>query len=104
MRYLTNTMDLHLVLRYDAVRIARWHVDAAYAVHDDFKSRSGGVLFLHDEGGGIASGSTKQKLNVRSSTEAELVAVDDFLAKVVWLRKFMEELGYPLEKNIFISR
>ena len=43
---------------------------------------------MHPGGGGIAAGSVKQKLNTRSSTMAELVAVDDFLSKVLWVRNF----------------
>ena len=98
-KYLKNTKDLHLVLRYDGCAIARWHVDASFAVHSDFKSHSGGVLLMHPEGGGMASGSTKQKINARSSTEAEIVACDDFLAKVVWVRNFLMGQGIPLKEN-----
>ena len=32
----------------------------------------------------ISSESTKQKVNLRSSTEAELVAINDKIAKVIW--------------------
>ena len=32
---------------------------------------------------------------------AELVAVDDFLSKVLWVRSFMEEQGIDLESNVF---
>ena len=56
-----------------------------------------------DEGGAIAAGSTKQKLNVRSSTVAELVAVDDFLSKIMWVGKFLEVLGYPLKQNVLLQ-
>ena len=35
-QYLCNTLKLHLILRWDGTRIARWHVDAAFAVHKDF--------------------------------------------------------------------
>ena len=46
------------------------------------------------------TGSTKQKLNTRSSTEAELVAADDFLAKVLWVRLFMADQGINLTENM----
>ena len=81
--YLRSTSNLHLVLRYDGLSIPRWHVDAAYAVHPDFRSHSGGVCFLSEKGGGMASRSMKQKLNFRSSTEAKKVGVDDFLSKIL---------------------
>ena len=98
--YLNSTKNLHLVLRYDDVAIARWHVDAAYAVHPDFKSHTGGTLLLSDVGGTIASTSTKQKLNTRSSTEAELVATDDVLSKILWVRLFLGDQGIPLKENL----
>lgn len=44
--------------------------------------------------------SKKQKLNSRSSTEAELIAVDDAITMILWTRLFMEAQGYPIEKNI----
>ena len=34
---------------------------------------------------------------------AELVAVDDFLAKIVWLRKFLHGLGYSLHSNVLFQ-
>ena len=42
----------------------------------------------------------KQKLNVRSSTESELVGVDDAATMILWTRLFMEAQGYDIDKNI----
>ena len=42
----------------------------------------------------------KQKLNSRSSTEAELIGVDDAITQVLWTKLFMEAQGYPIERNI----
>ena len=55
---------------------------------------------MHPGGGGIASSSTKQKLNTQSNTMAELVAVDDFLSKVLWIRNFLNEQGIQVESQI----
>ena len=44
-------------------------------------------------GGSITSFSTKQKLNTRSSTEAELVAVDDAMSQILWSRSFLQHQG-----------
>ena len=38
--------------------------------------------------------SSKQKLNTRSSTEAELVGVDDMMGKVLWTQLFLKAQGY----------
>jgi len=45
-------------------------------------------------GGAIYGSSTKQKLNTRSSTEAELVGVNDALPQVLWTRQFLIEQGF----------
>ena len=58
---------------------------------------------MHEKGGGMASGSIKQKLNKRLLTEAELVASDDFLAKIVWVKLFLYEQGIDLKKNILFQ-
>jgi len=44
--------------------------------------------------------SRKQKLNTRSSTEAELVAVDDVSTMILWTRLFLEEQGYRVSRNV----
>ena len=86
------------------LNITKWYIDAAFAVHEDFKSHTGGVLFFDNiRGGSILSVSRKQKLNTKSSTEAELVAVDDVAVMIFWTRLFMEAQGYPIEKNIIFQ-
>ena len=51
--YLKGSMDKHLILRVDeGVNIINWFVDASFAVHEDFKSHSGGILTLSRDGGG----------------------------------------------------
>ena len=50
--------------------------------------------------GGMQILSKKQKLNSRSSTEAELIGVDDAATQMLWTKLFIEAQGYPLEDNI----
>ena len=54
---------------------------------------------LHNKSGAVTSVSRKQKLNTRSSTESELVAVDDFISLVLWTRLFLEEQGITINHN-----
>jgi hypothetical protein len=44
--------------------------------------------------GAAYSTSKKQKLNTKSSTEAELVGIDDVLPQALWTKYFMEAQGY----------
>jgi hypothetical protein len=38
--------------------------------------------------------SSKQKMNTHSSTKAELVGVNDMIAKVLWTLYFLKAQGY----------
>ena len=50
--------------------------------------------------GSALSASRKQRLNCRSSTEAEVIAVDDFVGMVLWTNNFLADQGYDVKKNI----
>jgi hypothetical protein len=52
------------------------------------KSRTGAVFTMGK--GAIIGSSTKQKVNSRSSTESELIGVDDKIAKILWTKRFLE--------------
>ena len=47
--------------------------------------------------------STKQKLNTRSSTESELVGVDDMMPSILWTRYFLKKQGYKVSDNIIFQ-
>jgi hypothetical protein len=53
--------------------------------------------------GAVISSSRKQKLNVRSSCEGELVGIDDALPTILWTRYFIEGQGYSVEQNILFQ-
>jgi hypothetical protein len=44
--------------------------------------------------------SRKQKLNTKSSTEAELVGVDDATTLILWTKLFLEAQGYNISRNV----
>jgi hypothetical protein len=97
MQYLRGTIDLILTLEADDFHVVKWWVDASYAVHPDMKSHTGATMSLGK--GSIYSASKRQKLNTKSSTEAELVGVDDVMAQVLWTRYFLEAQGYKIRDN-----
>ncbi len=73
LEYLRGTLDEYLTLGADDIGMMKTWVDASYAVHMDMKSHTGGVVSFGI--GAVMSKSSKQKLNVKSSTEAELVGI-----------------------------
>ena len=49
--------------------------------------------------GSIYSTSCKQKSNTRSSTEAELIGMNDVAGQIIWTRNFLNEQGYTIESS-----
>ena len=77
LEYRYGTYNLPIILGADDLHTMYTFVDASYAVHDDMKSHTGGVITFGR--GGIACKSTKQKLVTNSSTEAKLVGASEYL-------------------------
>jgi hypothetical protein len=98
MRYINGSVNDKLILAADDLHVIKWHVDAAFAVHPDFRSHTGGVMSCGT--GAAITQSRKQKLNTRSSTEAELVGADDMSTMILWTKLFLEEQGIEIKKNI----
>ena len=78
-----------------------WYIDCAFGVHSDYRSHTGGGLTM---GKGFAVTVSKaHRLNVQSSTEGEIVSVDDCLSLVLWSREFMIAQGYGCNRNIILQ-
>ena len=99
LQYLKGTTDDKLVLGATNLKVMKTWVDASYACHDDMKSHTGGAVSLGR--GMVISKSSKQKLNSKSSTEAELIGASDFLPNSIWLKNFLEKQGYFINENIY---
>jgi hypothetical protein len=98
LNYLNSTLDYILTLRCHNLNNLQWFIDGSYATHHDMKGQSGAILIT--DGCALLAKSSKQKVNTRSSTETELIAVDDVLPTVQWTNSFMQEQGYDLETVI----
>ena len=78
---LKGTLHMPLILLADSLTLSRWWVDAAYTVHDNCRGHTGARMSF---GQGMAlSYSWKHKINTKSSTEAELVGVDNSLGYIL---------------------
>jgi hypothetical protein len=98
MGFLKGTIEDVLTLEADDSNTLTWYVDVAFAVHADMRSHTGAIFTMGK--GAIISSSTKQKVNTRSSTESELVGVDDKISKILWMKRFLEWQNFKVKTNI----
>jgi hypothetical protein len=96
--YIRETINLKLILSSDKTAVLKWWTDASFATRADMKSQTGVAMSMGN--GAIYSLSKKQKLNTKSSTEAELVGADDILPQMIWTRNFMNAQGWTLQRNL----
>ena len=99
MTYLRDTQDMVLTLEADDLKMMRWYVDASFAVHNDMRGHTGAGMTMGK--GSIYNKSTKQKINGKSSTETELIGVDDVLPQVLWRNYFMKAQGWTYSTTIY---
>ena len=72
----------------------KW-IYAAYTVHNNMRGHTGGAISM---GYGIMHGkASKQKINVKSSTESELVGMGKYVPYNIWFIMFMGAQGYPIK-------
>ena len=94
LEYIHGTRDDVLRLAADDLHVVKWYVDASFAVHPDFKSHTGATMTYGK--GAPMTRSRKQKLNTRSSTEAELVGLSDSANQGLFIRTFLIAQGYQM--------
>jgi hypothetical protein len=91
-------MGLCVVLEVEDLTVIKWWVDGSYATHPDMRSHTGGAMSFGR--GGFFCKSQKQKLNTKSSTEAETVGASDYLPNTIWVKNFLDAQGYHLVENV----
>ena len=97
-RYLCDNVDILLTLEINNSGILCWWVDASFAIHLDMKSHTGATVSL--SGGCPFSISLRQRINTQSSTEAELVGVNDAMNLIIWTQLFLEGQGFKVIDNV----
>ena len=96
--YLKGTLYMKRHVAADSLTQILWWVDGSYGVHWDSKGHTGAIMSMGR--GALVSIARKHKLNVGSSTEAELVSIADVLGMMMWCKYFLESQGYTIESNI----
>ena len=97
-KYLEATRWFPIKMDADGIMIIKWWIDVSYGVHKDFQGHTGGTIILGTRQ--PSSTPQKQKLNTRSSTESELVGIENIMPMVLWNNLFMAAQGYEVKGNI----
>ncbi|KMQ89570.1 retrovirus-related gag-pol polyprotein [Lasius niger] len=103
LRYLKGTMMKKLALsKTNNEEFLHGYADADYAeCRIDRKSNSGYVFFVN---GGLVSWSCKkQPVVAQSSTEAELIALNEACNEALWLRKILADMHQSVEEATIIQ-
>jgi hypothetical protein len=98
LKYIRCTIHLPLILKAESLDVIKWWVDASFDTHDNCRGHTGATMSLGK--GSVIGMSRKQKINNRSSTEAELVGADDAIPQMMWTIYFLEGQGYNVDECI----
>ena len=97
MQYVKDTIHLPHIIGADSLTSFQSFVDVSYAVHNDMRSHTGTAITFGR--GTVYAKSSKQKLNVKSSTEGEIVGASDSLPFHIWTKHFMDAQGFIVEES-----
>ena len=98
LKFLKKTKtDKRIMGADDILKLETW-IDASYATHENMRGHTGGAMSF---GWGLVhEKATMQKLNTKSSTETEVVAVSEYVPHKVQMINFLDAQGYSLQKSI----
>ena len=80
-----------------------WYVNVALGVHPDFKGHTGVAMKFKDRKGSPIQHSSKQKLNMSSSTMCKPVQVGNVLPMILWTPLFLKKQGYKVNNNVVMQ-
>ncbi len=101
MEYLRGDRIRPLILGAGNDEMLMWYVNASSAVHPNMHGHTGGGMKMGRSF--PISVSTKQESNTKSSTESELVGVDDMMPIILWTRYFLLSQGYGVVENLLLQ-
>lgn len=98
LRYLRGTTSLRLCFGGDKPTLVGYTDSDMAGDIDSRKSTSGYLIKL--AGGAVAWQSRLQRCVALSTTEAEFIAITEACKELLWLRKFLQELGFVQDKYL----
>ena len=94
--YYLNKEPEHWIVHNPSDLQLRAYVDSSYNIAADGSSHYGYLLTVGHSLVGLKGG--RIKTVVRSSTEAEIVGVNEVTSEILWARDVLIELGYPQDE------
>jgi hypothetical protein len=102
LKYLNGTRNLKLTLSTDQLKFAiHWYIDGSHQVQEDCRDHTGSLVTFGK--GAISSSSNKMKCNTKSSTKTEFISFADKLTDIIWMRYFIECLGYEISEYVIFQ-
>ena len=92
MKYIRVTRNPPLILSAKASGVLKWCIDGSFAVHNNKRGHTSGGLLMLRAFPSISS--TKQKLNIRSFTETEILLVHNCIPAILCTRYWLDSQGY----------
>ena len=96
-----NTINYKRVLGERSLSGVFMWIDVAYAVHGNMRIHTCGAIPMGYSI--IHVNDSKHKINVKSSTETELVGVSEYIPYNLWLKMFLEEQIYIITDNMIFQ-
>nr|KYP49356.1 Retrovirus-related Pol polyprotein from transposon TNT 1-94 [Cajanus cajan] len=96
LRYLHGTIDMKLCFRGDKSTLVDYSDSDMAGDIDSRKSTSGYLIKF--AGGVVAWQSRLQRCVALSTTEAEFISITEACKELLWLKKFLQELGFVHKK------
>nr|KYP59970.1 Retrovirus-related Pol polyprotein from transposon TNT 1-94 [Cajanus cajan] len=96
LRYLHGTVDMKLCFGGDKPTLVGYSDSDMAGDVDSRKSTSGYLIKF--AGGAVAWQSRLQRCVTLSTTEAEFIAITEACKELLWLKKFLQELGFVQDK------
>ena len=98
LRYLHGTTSLRLCFGGDIPTLVGY-TDSDMAGDIDSRKSTSGYL-IKFAGGAVAWQSRLQRCVALSTTEAEFIAITEACKELIWLKKFLQELGFVQDKYL----
>ena len=80
-----------MTLSMEDTKLIKWWVEGLYDIHWDMRIHTGGMISIRKVA--LYSMSHKHKLNTKSSTDTDYVAMVDVMPQLLWTKYFLKVEG-----------